>query len=330
METIKSYSDDPYTTSFGAKEFAEKLHEKYGERYVKYREDWKRSEKFELLDFPINLVIDPIDACSLSCPQCLRAPDLIGEYAGYVGTNTRLTLEQIIAILDEGQQHGLPSVNLGGSGECLLHPDILQICQAVLDREVMELRVVSNGTQLTEEISEALIDMQIPVLSVSIDAFSPESYQKVRGKFDKYQAVVDNVLRFLEIRKRKSALFPLLRVSFVKQPANIHEKNDFLEFWSRRADMVDLQVYHDWRTTDYQTDFSCSEPWRRLMIWAVGSIGPCCGFPGIVYEVGRVGKQSLQEVWRGKAIEEIRTMLKEKAYRQPCLRCQGTRQKDIE
>jgi wyosine [tRNA(Phe)-imidazoG37] synthetase (radical SAM superfamily) len=322
---MPGYQLDPYTRSYNADVVRAALTARYGQRYLDYRAQWARSERFELLPFPINLVFDLINVCNLKCPMCLRSEDLIRDYPELALSREKLTVDDVIAALDEGAGHGLPSVNIGGSGECTLHPDFLTFCEAVMRRDVMELRIITNGLRLTPTIIDGLIDLQVHMLSVSIDAFSPVTYGKVRGKPDQYEGLVANVMRFLEIRRRRGARFPLLRVSFVPQPDNTHETRDFVEHWKGVADMVDVQVYQAFGATHFSHDFECSEPFRRLNVWASKKVGPCCGFPGIVYDVGTLGRQSLMEIWTGAPITKIREALLKRTYDLPCLRCQGTR-----
>ncbi len=279
LDNSTGYSNDIYTQSYGAELISQRLTERYGQKYLDYRAAWSRTEKFELPDFPLNLSLDLVDKCNLACPQCLRSVDLVKDYKGYLNTNEILTTESVIRAFDECYDHGMPSLNIGGSGEPTMHSDIAKICKAAMDRDILELRLITNGLRLDEPLSEALIDMQAHVLSVSIDAISAETFGKVRGKEHRYEQVVENILRFLEIRKRRNSIFPLLRVTFVSQPDNRHEKEGFIEFWSDHADMIDVQSFHDFRATEFNREFDCTEPFRRLIIWAKGHVGPCCGFP---------------------------------------------------
>lgn len=323
--TTDTMHGDRFTVTHGWDDLARRLTERYGQRYLDYRAAWKRSENYELLPFPANLELDLIDACTLRCPQCLRSADLAGEYAGYIGTGVQLPFDSILACLDEGREHDLPSVNIGGSGEPMLYPRFLDVCAAVMERGVMELRIISNGTLLSEEIARGLVEIGPQVLSISIDATDPETYGLVRGKPRMHAQVVANVLRFLELRRAAGRVFPLLRVTFVKQPANRHQVQPFLDFWLGRAEMVDVQVQHDFRRSEYHRDWTCTEPWRRLEVWADGHVGPCCGFPGIVFDFGRAGRDRLADIWRSPRLESLRRALQGGSYPLACLKCQGTR-----
>ncbi|MCX5769886.1 MAG: radical SAM protein [Candidatus Hydrogenedentes bacterium] len=63
----------------------------------------------------------------------------------------------------------------------------------------------------------------------------------------------------------------------------------------------------------------CYEPWLSLSILPDGKCGPCCAF----YDPGAdsLANLSLQEVWRGKYLEEVRRQLREKHPPDYCSRC---------
>ena len=324
MSREGEYCKNPYLKSYGVDNMVDKMTHRYGARYVNYRKRWKAAEDFNAPDFPVNLEFDLIDACTLNCPQCLRSPDMLPGYKDYLGKGTKLQYEHIVRLLDEGWKYQLPSVNIGGSGEPMLHPDLLKICKSIMDHEILELRIISNGTRLTGKIAEGLVEQQVHFLSISIDAFSSETYGKVRGDPKSYQEVVDNVMTFLALREKRKSEFPMLRVTFVQQSNNNHEVKSFVDYWSSRADLVDVQTYSDYRKTDLGKDFACNQPWKRLAIYADGHVVPCCGFPGIVFDLGNIKEQSLHDMWVGEKMKAFRFALIAKRFPAPCLRCMGS------
>jgi len=322
----KQYSSDPFTRSIGADKIRSMLAQEHGQRYFTYRADWEKAGADWIPEYPLNLVLDLVDKCNLACPQCLRAPDLMTGYEGFINTKKYLDTNVVLRILDEAKEHNLPSINIGGSGECTLHPDFIRICESVMKNDPCEFRIVTNGLRLEGKLAERLLDLQVHMLSISIDGFSPETFAASRGKAHRYQQVVENTIAFAELKAKRGAQWPLLRVSFVEQEANKHETQPFIDFWSDYADMIDVQVYHDFRMTEGLDDqFDCFEPFKRLTVWAYGGVGPCCGFPGIVYNVGDFEKQSLHDIWHGKKMDAIRKMMISKEYQLPCLQCQGSR-----
>lgn len=320
------YSSDPYTRNFGADRIQLMLRERYGKRYDDYRAAWDKAGPDWVPEFPINLLFDLVDKCNLACPQCLRAPDLMKDFGGFIGTKKYLSKDTIKRILDECREHQLPSINIAGSGECTLHPDFLEICEAVVAIDPCEFRLITNGLRLKGDIAHALIDLGVHMVSISIDGFSAETFHASRGKAHRYQDVVDNAVAFAELKAQRNATWPLMRVSFVEQEANKHERDEFVAFWSQYADMIDVQSYHDFRMTNgSRSDFDCDEPFKRVSVWAYGGAGPCCGFPGIVFDIGDYEKESIYDIWHGPKMQRIRDMMVSKKYEKACLQCMGTR-----
>jgi radical SAM protein with 4Fe4S-binding SPASM domain len=318
------YCASPYLQSIGTAKFTEKMFHRHGDRYRAYREQWAQAEAGKVLPFPVNVGFDLIDACNLQCPQCLRDPELIDKYRGFLGKGSRLELADVARIMDECQERGLPSVNIIGSGEPMLHPDFAAICGEIARRDVLEFRVVSNGTLLSSKVAQALIEHQVHFLSISIDATTPETYQKVRGRSDLFERVVHNALRFLEMRRTAGKEFPMLRVTFVQQRANFTEVEPFVDFWRDKADLIDIQPHIDYRSQNYRRDFTCSDPWLRLSVYADGHVAPCCSLPGIIFNLGDARKTSLAEIWHGQPLAKLRQALSEKRYSEVCLKCQGS------
>jgi len=126
------------------------------------------------------------------------------------------------------------------------------------------------------------------------------------------------------LRKKRNSEFPMLRVTFVRQEKNNHEVKSFIDRWSSVADLVDVQTYSDPRATEFNGDFVCNQPWKRLSIYADGHVVPCCGGPGIVFHLGTVADGSLHGIWVGEKMKKFRKMLMEKKYPAACLACMGS------
>jgi MoaA/NifB/PqqE/SkfB family radical SAM enzyme len=91
-----------------------------------------------------------------------------------------------------------PAVFLGGLGEPLFHADILQmVAQAKSLGSTVEL--ITNGTPLTKQMSEGLIEAGLDRLWVSLDGATPESYSDIRlGAL--FPEVVNNLKLFHNAR----------------------------------------------------------------------------------------------------------------------------------
>jgi MoaA/NifB/PqqE/SkfB family radical SAM enzyme len=122
-----------------------------------------------------------------------------------------------------------PAVYFGGVGEPLFHPEIVQMVgQAKELGSTVEL--ITNGTLLTRDLSEQLIEAGLDALWVSLAGATAESYADVRLGAA-LPEVLANLIGFREVRlaKRLSlALFdfhlkPQIGIVFVAMKRNIAE-----------------------------------------------------------------------------------------------------------
>ena len=121
---------------------------------------------------PFILELEITRRCNLKCVHCYaRAADR--EFPN------ELTLEEIRTVLDDGRAVGIPELSLTG-GEVLLRADFLGIIDAGLER-AFDVRFVTNGTLLNDELLAALCDRPIKLITVSLDAIAPDVHVRIRG-----------------------------------------------------------------------------------------------------------------------------------------------------
>lgn len=163
--------------------------------------------------------IEPTNACNLNCSTCMR--NIWQEDAGMMSMET---FERILGGLAEFSP--TPKVFFGGYGEPLHHPKILDmIAQAKALGASVEL--ITNGTLLTHSTSEALVELQLDRIWVSLDGATPESYLDVRLG-DELPHILENIkyLRRLTLEKYGWSPWmshPSLGIAFVALRRNIAE-----------------------------------------------------------------------------------------------------------
>lgn len=103
--------------------------------------------------------------------------------------------------------------------------------------------LTTNGTIMNERRTRRLLDSGVHMIDISIDAFSVETYSKVRvkGDLNVTRANVLNLLSWI----RQSGSSTKVVVSFIEQECNRHEANDFERFWREAgADSVVVRRLH--------------------------------------------------------------------------------------
>jgi radical SAM protein with 4Fe4S-binding SPASM domain len=160
---------------------------------------------------------------------------------------------------------------------------------------------------------------------------------------------------------------PVVRLAFVVQEFNYHERKLFLEKWSGVVDYVDFQQMSDFSSVssrlgkdlafylfDDETDeekkkltdalrdklqvqqgsagaeLFCPYPFNSLNVWANGDISPCCCFHGRALTIGNVSDKNLEDVWRGREMQALRQEILDGRLNRVCRSCldRDTRHRD--
>lgn len=323
-----------YIQFAGETEANERLCTLLGEEFRFYRSQWEKATNCELLtDFPLFLVVEPQYTCNLRCIHCVHGYDNLKDKYAY---KDAMSFEQYRQIIDEAAHYQCPSLCLNSTNEPLLIKDIAQRVRYAADHGFMDIMFNTNGLLLCKSKIDQLLDSGLTRLMVSLDAFTKETYDKIRigSSFEK---VLTNIELFLNMRSRKRQQLPLLRVSLVRLSLNNHEIDAFIEYWRDCADYVAIQelaspepswdfesLFSDLRTV--LDEFSCPQPWQRLIIQGDGSVLPCCSQFAQELALGNIQEQSISSIWLSPAMEHMRTLHKEARYSDnpTCRKCVST------
>jgi MoaA/NifB/PqqE/SkfB family radical SAM enzyme len=146
---------------------------------------------------PVCLYLEVTNRCNLLCTTCPRTYVELEPPAD-------MSWELFTRIVDQ-----VPDVSravLHGVGEPMLVKNLPRMVRYLKDRGVYVL-FNTNGTVLSEKNGRALIDAGLDELRVSLDASTPESYIKVRGK-DYFRRILRNVKAFRALQEREGHTKP--------------------------------------------------------------------------------------------------------------------------
>ena len=309
-----------------AKAFGENIHQKLGkiigQRYIDYRTEWNNAVPGNIPPFPIHLDFEFYDFCNQRCSFCPRNEKTHEDLPYPINTKSQIEWSVLAQIAKEGNENNLYSVNFGAYAEPLIYDRLFDAIRLFIKSNVVDTRLITNGLLLDKYYNE-ILDSGLLNLYVSLDACTEDTYEKQRGKG--FNKVKDNLLGFLEEKKRFNRAFPIVRVSFVESNKNLHEKAKFVEFWKDKVDFIDIQLMLDYTKQDAGNcvlkKWDCIDPFRRLSIISNGDVLPCCSFYGRSLTVGNIYQNSLKEIWEGEKLKKIRKMILSDTNK-ICLACQ--------
>ncbi len=291
----------------------------FGEPFIAYREAWARATaQTHVPEFPLSLDLEQNATCNLRCLMC---PMGSKDYVNPMADTPVMDRDLYDRLIDEGAAYGLPAMTFGYLSEPLLRPDIADLTAYARERGVMDIRLGTNGTLLGRQVARDLIRAGLTRLEISLDAASEETFRQLR-RGGSYQKVVNNIDVFLEERARAGSTWPLLRLSFLRTGLNHLELDEFITRWRGKADYFSIQemiLYDDADIASEQTvtagqppeNFTCAQPWQRLIVRSNGDVYPCCSAYGARLVMGNAEKESLHDLWHGSQITLLREALAE-------------------
>ncbi|MGG7048331.1 MULTISPECIES: radical SAM/SPASM domain-containing protein [unclassified Campylobacter] len=304
------------------------LTKELGVEYFQYRKEWDSINPKNFPNFPLHIDFEMQDRCNQSCVMCPRNHQTHPDINYKLNKKTNTTFENFKKVIDEGKDNGLKSINLGAFAEPLINDDVFRMIRYAKNQggAIVDIRIITNGLKLGEYIDE-ILDCGLVNLFVSVDAFSDETYRKIRGYG--FETVKSNLQLLLQKRAERNKVLPITRVSFVDMMGrNSNEKENFIAFWKDKVDFIDIQIFDDYNVDinkDY--DFSkkkkwqCFSPFSRVAILSNGDILPCCNFFGRNIPIGNINKTTVKEAWNSDFMSKIRTGVFDDSIRN-CAICQ--------
>ncbi|MBE9531264.1 MAG: radical SAM protein [Proteobacteria bacterium] len=250
--------------------------------------------------------IELTNICNLLCPMCPRSDSSDNRGVG------NMDYELYKEIIDKIKAYGARYLNLNRFGESLIYPQFIDAIKYAKDQGIPNVGVVTNGTLLTKEMSEGIIDAGLDRIRISLDTLDPEDYAagRVGGTLEKTLANIDY---FFEYKKKKGS-----KIAAGINCVLIHDNFDQIQnVYERFKDIceVDLKpvahygITQNWKNIKKYEKYNkraCIQPWERLNFFYNGDVNICCGDVEGGLIVGNIKDKSIKELWLEGKSKEIR------------------------
>jgi len=241
----------------------------------------RRANKYRL-KFPYMVALEVTNECPFDCIMCPRTQRKEGS--GY------MSLDLFQKIIDEcSKNRSMIELVFTGMGEPLLHPQILEMFRIAKSAGIPTVRVVTTALLLTKDkINTILESPGLDQISISLDAFTPETYQKVKGS-PHFQKVLANIEYFLNQRNERGCWKPFVNLHILKMKETAAEIKDFVKKWEpklEKGDQILIKGFHTFSgsvkdrrvepSEDKGKRFPCRQIWELCYISWDGDVMPCC------------------------------------------------------
>jgi radical SAM protein with 4Fe4S-binding SPASM domain len=239
-------------------------------------------------------------------------------------------------LIDQADQLGVSYLVASGYGEtCTLPVKVLEDYLAYISSKARRFKVLisTNGHRMTGERSALFIKHAVRAVNVTIDGATAKTAEAIRKNlsFDRIEA---NIKQLLAMRNAAGKKYPKVEVRMLEMPQTIPEVKPFFERWQGIADIVSIGGFstrlgtvhgtaagRDLRGTAAGHDLiqlgatseperpasaCCALPFSQMNIWSDGKAALCGDDWNAEFVVGDLNTQTLDEIWHGPKLTEVR------------------------
>ncbi len=178
---------------------------------------------------PINLEIDPSNACNHSCPFCISGHLHLSKFKGTEFFDRQMMDKDILMnLVKDLSKTKVKSVSWTGGGEPTMNPALKEAIKYLKENSNIDMGMFSNGSMLTRfDLFETVVD-SLSWIRISMDAGKAKSYDDLRitNKSNSFKIVLDNIKKLIKIKKERDSKITI-GVGFVVTQDNYNEVLDF-------------------------------------------------------------------------------------------------------
>lgn len=270
---------------------------------------------------PDAIDIDISNRCNIRCISCFHS---IKKFKPFKD----MTLDTLRTILDQAEGNA-STITIGNHGEPFLHKDVFTMIKEIKERGFF-LNVINNGTLLTADRVQRLLDIGVDRVAFSLDSVDPDIYPQLRPGA-RLEVTLSNVLNFLRLNFEQG-LKVYVNISTVNTELSFKSKIGIFEYFSRLPVHViytsDLLNFHDMLSIREETKFFkkykditdpdrlpiCLNGFDRLLLRPNGNVSLCAIDWDSVHVLGNVHDAPYTELWNNEKAQEFRIALIEKDY----------------
>jgi len=164
---------------------------------------------------PMAIELIPTNRCNFKCKSCWRWGADESQFTD------EMSDERLLKLIDEAAEMGVREFAFVGGGEPLSREITFELFKKI-KKYGMDGDLVTNGSLLTEEMLQTLVDIGWTRVKFSIDGSEAKIQDKLRG-IKCFEKIKKNMVRLNQIKKQKGKKFP--RICFNTVVSNMNYKD---------------------------------------------------------------------------------------------------------
>lgn len=338
----------------------------------------ERGLMHEQLDsMPVSARIDIYNGCNLRCTTCYQRYDKLDEnrFSKMIGFKNligrvyfmkedgyyRIDPRPMTAETYEKIAHELfpflLSCTFGIEGEPLLNENLTGFLE-IARRYGVSSDIITNGTLLSESLSERFAGGLLDHISISFDGATKKTFENIR-RGASFHDVLNNIEKLQDTKERLKSNSPSVSLAVTVSRKNIEELPAIVKLASEHGirsigvryafiinfmDPADALFYHPElvsekfiesaeaankykveldlpkmiRTSEPEKQIPCHIPWEEAYFYTLEQTKPCC----LIKTKGNIKNSSIKEIWNSSFQRELRRSFKASSKRlENCLNC---------
>ena len=285
--------------------------------FAEYREAWDNASSVDP-EIPLCIDLELASLCGLRCPMCYWGESKFQKDMQALDYDNKpmkrlMPTDLAFRMIDEASSLGVPSMKFHGRGDGIHHKDYSKILlYARAKNNFAELLINTHGNATLDKIPGL---MAADKVMISLDSMNASTYLKMRagGNFCCVIATIQELLkrghknvwvrRVITDLNRNENFVEACKKEFGKG-VHVSEHFAFNKRNSDRKSAVHHEDENEWQRT------YCAYPSVRLMVTASGLVLPCCVDWRQEMVVGNVHQQSLEDIWNGEKLKNLRAELR--------------------
>lgn len=288
------------------------------------------------LETPFSIHIDVCSFCNFRCSFCFHGDPKAKEKGLKTGYMPMELFKKIVDDMTEFPER-VKKLKIGNHGEPTLHKELPEMIAYAREKNVADIiEVFTNGSKLTPELNEKLVKAGLQRINVSIEGMSEEIYKAVAGVKIDMEKMKENLKNLYETRNKHCTdkdFSIYIKIADQTKPLDKNDnsvfamseedKENFYNSFGSFCDEIYVEkIVPQWADTqeDKQNDVGetgmygqATKKWKAACPFIYmylqfnwdGTTSPCTlDWPRKV-DIGDVTKQSVKEIWHGKALRDL-------------------------
>lgn len=246
------------------------------------------------LSFPNKISIEQTNACNYNCVMCPNS--IITVKKGFMDFDLhKKIIDECVEYKDD-----IDFIALTGRGESLLHPKIFDIINYTTDKDFNQTRISTNASLLNQDSIDKLLDTNLDLIIISVNASNPEGYEMVCPGQD-FKIVEENIDYIIE---RMNKIKPKIFLRTTEIPGMKSELRLIKRKWKGKISRIYSSVCYNWVggiKMDYPLvhhPIPCKQAiYDEMRIMWNGNVVPCCWDYNEFMILGNVKENIVNESW---------------------------------